>query len=138
MLDVHAAEAVAQEVPERGLVVGAHGEVGVSGFRGHRQHAPADAVQDGFTQAGAGGDERGVSRRVGPPGLQRVQLVGGEHRHGVGHRLEIVQQPHVGHADGVAATSAARTRHGTLVSVASPWSTGPATARLSRSRATPR
>ena len=62
VLDVDAAEAVAQEMPERGLVVGAHGEVGVAGFRRHRQHAPADAVQDGFAQAGAGGDERGVAR----------------------------------------------------------------------------
>ena len=97
VLDVDPAEAGAQEMrraPTSSSVRTA--KSAVPGFRRHRHHAAADAVEDGFAEPGAGGDERGVAAGGGPAGPQRVQFGGGEHRHGVGHRFEIVQQPDVG------------------------------------------
>ena len=64
---------------------------------------------------------------AGRAGLQRVQFLGVQHRHGVGHRLEIVQQPHVGDAGRAPRSRRRCTRHGTLVSVATPSRIGPAT-----------
>ena len=77
---------------ERELARGPRGEVGVAAFRGRREEAAVDVVEQRFAEPGAGGNQRGVPRRHGDAFLQHRQLVGLEHGHGVRHRLEIVQQ----------------------------------------------
>jgi hypothetical protein len=57
-------------------------------------HQPSiDVQKHALAQAGAGGDHRDVSARDASAFLQHGELVAGEYRNRVGHRLEIVEQP---------------------------------------------
>ncbi len=89
---IDAAEALAEVGDKRELARRARGEVRVAAFRGGRHEASVDVVQERFAEAGAGRDKRGVARRHCDAFLQRRELVGLEHRHGVRHRFEIVQE----------------------------------------------
>jgi hypothetical protein len=91
-LDVQPPEAGREIAHQRQLGRCPCGEVGMTGLGRHRHEAVADAVQDGLAKPGPGRDQRRIARRRRGAGLQRVELVGCEHGHGVGHRLEVVQE----------------------------------------------
>ena len=48
--------------------------------------------EEGLSQSGSGGDQPGVAAEIRFPFLQHVQLAGLEHRHGMRHGDQIVQQ----------------------------------------------
>jgi hypothetical protein len=79
---------------ERHLTRGARREVGVTAL-GRGGHEPAvDVVQQRFAEPGAGGDERRVAGLERHAFLEHRELVRLEHRHRVGHRLEVVEHRH--------------------------------------------
>jgi len=91
-IEIHAAEALAEIRHEREFARRARGEVGVAAFGRRRHEPPVDVMEERFAKAGAGRNEGGIPGGHRDAFLQRGQLVGFEHRHGVCHRLEVVQE----------------------------------------------
>ena len=93
----------------------ARAPVGVAAFGRARHEAAVDVEQQRFAEAGAGGNHRGVAARLRDALLQHRELRRLEHRHRVGHRLEIVEDVDAAQRRAASAIAAASTSHGTLV-----------------------
>ena len=92
MLDFRAA-VLRHQVPEQhDVALRARRPVGVASLGRRRDEATVDMVQQRLAKPRAGGDQRHVAAADGFAVLQHVQFITLQHRHRVGHRLEIVEQ----------------------------------------------
>ena len=93
MLGADAAEEPGQCRDHLELARRAGREIGVASFRLSGHQPSIDVQEHALAEAGAGGNHRDVPARDASAFLQHRELVAGEHRNRVGHRLEIVEQP---------------------------------------------